>query len=478
MIDTHTDPLHEVRVAKRWAIAGISLAVALLLPVYAFLLGLGLTEVVFVLAPAACGAYIGIELGSRWEYRMRRRYAYPHRLGLEMAAVHDFRLAGRRGADLVGDWFKARSVVVAWVSEDAGVLLPIAVHGKPEGWVEAAPPIPLDGRSLKEACEGGRLSPDAGAFDGWFGPADGQRTVLVPLVSRDSPEGVLLISARRRNPLLRDQRLLAAIGMVMGLALENARLYGDQRAHAQRLQELNRMKSDFLTTVSHELRTPLTSIMMAAEMLLEEEEAEDPDSTRTKLVSNITKGASRLRVLVSDLVNVSREDEFQPRLELDRVPLADVIGNAVSIIQPLAAAKHQVIEVDLGAPDVFVFVDRLRFDQVLINLLSNAQRYSPPGGRIKLSTRLEKDEVVIRVTDSGPGVSDEVREMIFEPFYRGDRSGLGLGLAIAKSLVELHNGRIWVENRRNGRGGVFCVALPAPGAVSEPERAPSAAAAG
>lgn len=229
------------------------------------------------------------------------------------------------------------------------------------------------------------------------------------------------------------------------------------------------MKSDFLTTVSHELRTPLTSIMMAAEMLLEEEEADDPESTRTKLVSNITKGASRLRVLVSDLVNVSREDEFQPRLELDRVPLADVIGNAVSIIQPLAAAKRQAIEVDLGAPDAVVFVDRLRFDQVLINLLSNAQRYSPPGGRITLSTRLEKDEVIIRVTDSGPGVSADVRDMIFEPFYRGDRSGLGLGLAIAKSLVDLHNGRIWVENKRNGRGSSFCVALPVHG-VGEPDR--------
>jgi signal transduction histidine kinase len=281
---------------------------------------------------------------------------------------------------------------------------------------------------------------------------------------------VLLICASRGNLLLRDQRLLAAIGMVMGLALENARLYGAQRAHAQRLQELNRMKSDFLTTVSHELRTPLTSIMMAAEMLLEEEEAENPESTRTKLVSNITKGASRLRVLVSDLVNVSREDEFQPRLELDRVPLADVIGNAVSIIQPLAAAKHQVIEVDLGAPDAVVFVDRLRFDQILINLLSNAQRYSPPRGRIKLSTSLQKDEVIIRVTDSGPGVSDDVRDMIFEPFYRGDRSGLGLGLAIAKSLVELHNGRIWVENRPKGRGSAFCVALPVHG-VGEPDRA-------
>ncbi len=461
MSETHVDPLHEVRVAKRWAIAGISLVLVLLLPVYGVLLSLGLPEVVFVLAPAAFGAYAGIEIGSRWEYRMRRRYAYPHRLGLEVSAVHDFRLAGRRGAELIGEWFKARTVIVAWMAEEGDDLLPIAVYGKSPCWLETAPTVPLGGNSLRAACEEGVLNPDAGVFDHWLGHPNGHRTVLVPLVSRDSPEGVLLIRSGRGNHLLRDQRLLSAIGMVMGLALENARLYAAQRAHAQRLQELNRMKSDFLTTVSHELRTPLTAIMMAAEMLLEEEEADDPDGTRAKLVGAITKGASRLRVLVSDLVDVSREDEFQPRLELDRVPLADVIQNAVTIIQPLAAAKHQAIEVDLGAPDAVVFVDRLRFDQVLINLLSNAQRYSPPGGRIKLATCLEKSEVVIRVADSGPGVSDDVREMIFEPFYRGDRSGLGLGLAIAKSLVELHNGRIWVENRPHRQGSVFCVALPA-----------------
>jgi signal transduction histidine kinase len=125
--------------------------------------------------------------------------------------------------------------------------------------------------------------------------------------------------------------------------------------------------------------------------------------------------------------------------------------------------------------DTAVFVDRLRFDQVLINLLSNAQRYSPPAGLISLATRQERDEVIISVTDSGPGVSDDVREMIFEPFYRGDRSGLGLGLAIAKSLVELHNGRIWVENGARGQGSTFCVALPSHGA-REPARAATAVA--
>jgi signal transduction histidine kinase len=259
----------------------------------------------------------------------------------------------------------------------------------------------------------------------------------------------------------------------MGLALENASLYEGQRAHARHMQELNRMKSDFLTTVSHELRTPLTSIMMAAEMLLEEEETRDPTSVRGKLVRSIVKGASRLKHLVSDLVDVSREDEFQPRLELDEAPAGEVVGNAVSIIQPLIAAKHQTFDTVIDAPDALVRVDRLRFDQVLINLMSNAQRYSPPGGHVELTVAQVDSEVLFRVRDTGPGVAEEDRGHIFEPFYRGDRSGLGLGLAIAKSLVELHHGRIWVESGE-APGSTFCVALPLHGATRR-RRAPAAA---
>ena len=459
-MEIHVDPLREVRLAKRWALVGTGAAVAILLPVYALLLELTVSELVFVMTPAAITALAGIEMASRWEYRMRRRYAYPHSLGYELASIHDFRQACQRSAELVGQWLKARAVTVAWLSEDGQALNPIASFGLPLGWVESAPRLSLGSRSLRETLESGHLHAMPSALDAWFGSHfAGHRIVYVPLLSRDRPEGVLVLAARRSNLLVRDQRLLAALSMVMGLALDNCRLYEGQRAHAQHMQELNRMKSDFLTTVSHELRTPLTSIMMAAEMLLEEEESKNADTTRRRLVQNIIKGASRLGSLVTDLVNVSREDEFQPRLEMDTVPLADVVSSAVSIIQPLMAAKRQHLDVELDSPETMVRVDRLRFEQVLINLLSNAQRYSPPAGHILVSSRADKSDVIIGVTDSGPGVAAEDRDLIFEPFYRGDRSGLGLGLAIAKSLVELHSGRIWVESS-DGQGSTFCVALP------------------
>jgi two-component system phosphate regulon sensor histidine kinase PhoR len=194
-------------------------------------------------------------------------------------------------------------------------------------------------------------------------------------------------------------------------------------------------------------------------MLLEEEETRNPDSARGKLVRNIVKGASRMSSLVADLVAVSREDEFQPRLELEPMRLDDTIANSVAIVQPLLAAKRQTLEVHIDPAGGLVRIDRLRFEQILINLLSNAQRYSPPGGHVTVSTERRGNEILIAVEDSGSGVSKVDAEKIFEPFYRGDRSGLGLGLAIAKSIVELHNGRIWVEPGAV-RGSRFCVVVP------------------
>jgi len=470
VVERNPDPLAELKLARRWALVGIVGAVLALVPVYALLLGLSLSGTLFVLAPGCLAALAGIEMASRWEYRMRRRHIYPQELGCELASIYQFPAACRRAAKLVAHWLRARAVVIAWLTEDGQLLEPVAVHGLPSEWLKRAASLSLgDGPMSATLRQGKLLTRPTTAGDSWFaGAPSRERAVYVPLSSRGRLEGVLAIAAASGNAESRDQRLLAALGVVLGLALDNCRLYEGQRAHAQHLQQLNRMKSDFLSTVSHELRTPLTSIMMAAEMLMEEEESRDPQSTRGKLVANIVRGALRLSSLVSDLVNISRDDEFKPRLELDSVSIEDLMTNAVGIVQPLVAAKRQTIDISSTAPGTIVRVDRLRFEQVLINLLSNAQRYTPPAGHITVSTRVAKGEVILTVADSGPGVAPEDRELIFEPFYRGDRSGMGLGLAIAKSLVELHNGRIWVNNS-DRHGSEFCVALAVQTPLGVPE---------
>jgi signal transduction histidine kinase len=453
------DPIRQVRTAKLWAFAGMSWALFALL-LFAAALGLPLLEMVYVLAPATAIAALAVEMAARWEARTHRRYAYPHRLGYVLAGLRDFDDACKESARLVADWLTLDAVVLGWVNEDGQSVNPVAAHGVPVATrqLKSLPSAAcgLTGQNLPVARPLRGLAKDFA----WFQGFERGRFALVPLVSRDVTHGVLAVAGTKSNPQLGDTRLLAAMAMVLAMALDNCRLYEGERAHARHFQELHRMKTDFLMTVSHELRTPLTSIMLAAEMLLEEEETRNPESTRGRLVRNIVKGATRLRSLVEDLVAVSREDEFQPRLELEPAPLADIVSNAVSIVQPLVAAKSQAIDTDLSPEAEFVRVDRLRFEQVLINLLSNAQRYSPPGGHIHVSSgRLARGETLISVMDTGPGVPEPECEAIFEPFYRGDRSGLGLGLAIARSIVELHGGRIWVE-RGERHGSRFCVAIP------------------
>ncbi len=461
MLKLHPDPMREVRNAKRFAYALIVSFVAAILPLYVFVFRLSPQELIAALGPALL-TFVAVELASRWEYRMRRRHVYPHILGYRLAAIHDFRQACQEAADLLALFLRPRAVVVAWLDNDGQELEPVAACGMPDGWLLSASPISLAARSMKEAVDHGRvLTKPSAAGDPWFAAAfPAERVIYVPLLSQDRSRGLLAITTSGDNPVAKDHRLLSSLGMVLALALDNCRLYEGERDSSRRLQELNRMKGDLLITVSHELRTPLTSVRTAAEMLLEEEEQVDREGVRARLARTIAKGANRLAALVADLVDASRQDEFAPRLELEPLPAQDLVSSAVALINPLLAAKRQTLSVQVEDPELTVLVDRRRFEQVLLNLLSNAQRHTPAGGRLDVRVTEASNEAIIAVTDSGPGVSQEERELIFEPFYRGDHSGLGLGLAIAKSVVELHSGRIWVEDAAGGTGSTFFVVLP------------------
>ena len=469
MEDLQLDPIRQVRIAKLWAFAGITWAIVFPLLVYAITHNRFGLEIAFVLIPAAGVSFGAVELAARWEARTHRRYAYPHRLGFALASIHVFEDACSLAANALGEWLNLRAVVISVISEDGDRAEPVAAYGLPEGWSTTDHTLATDRCGLDRQTGKWQQLRRSARHDPSLAGAPGHDVVFVPLISRERILGVLTMVAERRNPQLGDSRLLAALAMVLGLALDNCRLYEGQRANARYFEGLHRMKSDFLTTVSHELRTPLTSITMAAEMLLEEEDPSEREATRGRLVRNIVKGATRLRSLVEDLVSASRQDDFQPRLEPESTSLKDVLTGTVQIVQPLLAAKGQTLEVTMEEPGAKVRVDRLRFEQVLINLLSNAQRYSPPGGHIEVTTtQLQGDEILIAVTDSGPGVAPEDSEMIFEPFFRGDRSGLGLGLAIAKSIVELHRGRIWVEPAPRF-GSRFCVAISGASQVRKTE---------
>jgi signal transduction histidine kinase len=481
-MEFHPDPVREGTTAKHIAYAVFLTFLAAILPVYIFVFRLTVAELLVALGPIlltlAC-----LDLVTRWEFRMRRRHAYPHMLGYRLASIHSFDRACDEAVELLAGFLKPRAAVIAWLKEDGQELEPVAAHGMPAQWLVYAPSITIAARAMRDAVERGRvITKPTTEGDPWFGASHPTgRVTYVPLLSQDRPRGLLAVVAGPANPVARDHRLLSSLAMVLALALDNTRLYEGERKSARRLQELNRLKSDLLITVSHELRTPLTSVRTAAEMLLEEEENDDPDGVRVRLARSIAKGANRLAALVSELVDRSKEDEFAPRLELEPQPAAELVSGAVALMNPLLAARRQTLSVDIAEPEPIVLVDRRRFEQVVVNLLSNAHKHTPEGGHIDVRVSFREREVLIAFSDTGPGVPEEERELIFEPFYRGDGAGLGLGLAIAKSVVELHSGRIWVEANADGPGSTFCVALPRhavsrrPRPQPEPEAAAPAA---
>ncbi|HXG36465.1 MAG TPA: ATP-binding protein, partial [Dehalococcoidia bacterium] len=446
MWNARTEPAAEIRGFKgRVYLLVISVIVAIT-PGYSLVLGLSALGALALFIMTILVMVVTVESVFLYNFRMRTRITYPHHLGFTLATIRDFSQSCRTAVELAGRWLRADAAVLAWLSDDGDYLLPLACYGLPEEWLDTAPRISMGSRSLRQALQHGAIFKPSTQGDPWFSTfSEKDHVVYVPLVNHDTPLGVLALTGRKRRWELHDERLLSSIGMVMAIALDNSRLSEGEREQARRMQKLAQMKSSFLTIVSHELRTPLTSIRTAAEMLLEEEERESMDGAKTRLVRNIVKGAARLGNLVADLTEAAKNDELSPRLELETVPAGEIAANAVALVYPLLTSKEQKIDVSFNSTGPLVLVDRTRFEQVLVNLLSNANRFTPVGGRIDLAIREQDGEVLITIADSGPGIAPEERELIFEPFYRGDRSGMGMGLAIAKAIVEMHQGRIWVE---------------------------------
>jgi len=233
---------------------------------------------------------------------------------------------------------------------------------------------------------------------------------------------------------------------------------------AGRRDQLDRMKDEFVLTASHELRSPLTSVQGFAELLMLERERLGPKQAET--VEIILDNTRHLVRLLNDLLDLARSNAGRLAIRPEPTEIGPLIEDAVRTMRAQTEVTDQSLQVVVanGLPRVDVEPDRIR--QVLVNLLTNAHEYCPPGASIRAEARRKGDEVEITVTDDGPGIPPEQIEHIFDRFTRGDAGltqrvgGTGLGLAIAKSLVELHGGTIGVESTL-GEGATFRVRLPA-----------------
>ena len=282
--------------------------------------------------------------------------------------------------------------------------------------------------------------------------------ISVPMNSGGRTLGVItLIGSDRRSRFdERDVALVEELARRAALAVDNARLYREA-------QEANRAKDEFLANLSHELRTPMTAILGWAHLLQLDGVEEEQKALGIETIRQSGQAQARL---IDELLDVSRIVTGKLHLNPAALDLCQVVRAAVTAIGPAADAKRQTVTLDLEAESVPTTGDAARLQQVFWNLLSNAVKFTPPGGTIRVTvSRPDALTAEISVTDTGEGIPRAFLPLVFERFKQAatiakGRTGLGLGLAIAKDLVELHGGSISAESGGEGRGSTFRVTLP------------------
>ncbi len=280
--------------------------------------------------------------------------------------------------------------------------------------------------------------------------ADGRSTVVMPstnMIKRDGQvEGILVlmkdITERKRS----EEKL--------------AELYKLERDLRQQIEaEMNR-RVDFSRTLAHELKTPLTPVLASIDSLL----SELHDDRLQNLARSISRGANNLNRRINELLDLEKGEIGMLELDSEPTDLLSILRDAIDSILPMAISRGQSLHMDAPLSLPAIQADESRIQQVLLNLLSNAIRFTPPNGKITVKARESKGSVIVEVKDTGPGMSKTQLAQVFEPYRRlsGDRvhsGGLGLGLALCRTLVELHGGEIWVHSHP-GKGATFSFSLP------------------
>ncbi len=290
----------------------------------------------------------------------------------------------------------------------------------------------------------------------------GSEAVYLPLIGSRGTVGVLGVrSAQARRVMSPEQlHLLETFANQIALAIERANL-ADEAQQAQLMVETERTRSSLLSSVSHDLRTPLATITGASSSLLEDEASFDA-ATRHELTQTIFDESNRLNRLVGNLLDMTRLESGAIVVRKEWQPLEEVIGVALARLDQ--QLRDRPIGIDLPADGALAPFDGLLIEQVLINLLENAIKYTPPGSPIDISGRGDDNMLTISIADRGPGLPPGDEEQIFDKFYRGEsaQGGVGLGLSICRAIIAAHGGRIWAANRPGG-GAIFTFTLPLDG---------------
>ena len=334
----------------------------------------------------------------------------------------------------------------------------------------AAIPVPLEG-SLAGACLRENrvvIAADTAADDRHFDAASGvagvsvRALLAVPMRIDGRPVGVL----EALNPTAgafdaADVETLLVISAQAAVAVRNARQQDALRSANARLEDLDRARADFVTVASHELRTPLAAVTGFAQAL-----RDDVDAEHQPIVDEVLMAARRMRGIVETLDELGAIRDDAGVISTERVDLRDVVTGPPGA---LAADGRRSVAVDLPAGPLPLDADARRLRLAFGHLLANADAFTPADGRIRIEADAADGFVTVRVCDSGAGLETSDLERIFEPFVQADTSdaraheGLGVGLALARSVVLRHGGRLWATSAGPGQGSTFHVRLPLTG---------------
>jgi signal transduction histidine kinase len=285
----------------------------------------------------------------------------------------------------------------------------------------------------------------------------------IPMTIKDRVIGVLEVLNKRQPPWTEEDRdYVSVLAAQAAVAIDSAKLVDDLKKANQELSELDKLKNDFIAIASHELRTPLAVILGYASFLQDESEGKASEHAAKVLASGL-----QLRRIIEDLTNLRYLQQHASELNLEIIPVNELVQDAVGDISNTAEAKAHKLILELPPENEPVHVDRIRATMALTNLLNNAVRFTPDQGQITIRVEgRNSQEAWISVTDNGIGFDEDQAGRIFDKFYQVEdhmtriHGGLGIGLSIAKALVEAHGGRVWGESKGLNQGATFTMVLP------------------
>jgi signal transduction histidine kinase/DNA-binding response OmpR family regulator len=383
---------------------------------------------------------------------------------LEVEAV--LRLLSEEARTLVGAGQSIASLVPEADWHRAVHAVALADPGQPAPY-----PVPNGTGPAADVCLGprsARINADEVATPSRALPEGARGWLAAPLIGRQGRNmGLVQLFDKPDDSFTEDdEAILIQLAQMASVAVENARFY-------QELRENDRRKDEFLAMLAHELRNPLAAIDGAVEVSRREALSEHFDWSKD-VIQRQTKQLSRL---ISDLLDISRINLGKIKLRTEPLDLGTIVDRAIEAVRPLIESAEHELVVSIEPGPLHLNADPARLEQVLVNLLANAAKYTPPRGRIEVDAHLDGTEIVVAIKDTGVGIDPSMIFKIFDPFIQAEQAidraqgGLGIGLTLARRLVDMHDGTLSARSDGTGTGSVFTIRLPSSEAPAKPRQA-------